>query len=123
HAVVHRLEQRGLDAEIGVYGSELGTDHAAADDGDPLGQLCRVTVGGMVGIDHFDAVDVHARDTPRHRPGADDHRPALEVLTVDLDRAVVLQGARAQDHLHLAALEQTGQATVQLLDDARLAGV
>ena len=59
----------------------------------------------------------------RHRTGAQDGRPALERLPVHRDGAVGGERALAHDHLHLAALEQSGQPAVQLLDDAGLAGV
>ena len=121
HAVRQRLQQRGVHAEVGVDGGELGPDHAAADHGDPLGQLLGGVVGRLVRGDHPHAVDVHAGDGAGHRARADDHGLAAQRLAVHRDRAVGGQRAEALDDGDLAPLEQADEAPVQLADDARLA--
>jgi len=115
------LQQRGANAKIGVYRSEFGPDHTAADNRHPLRQFRGVAVGRMIGGDDSVTVDVEARQRPWHRTGADDHGLATERLTIDRHRAGRSERAQPVDHLDLAPLEQARQAFVQCRDDAALA--
>ena len=121
---VECLQDRHLGAEVGQERRELTPDDAAADDHGRGGE--RLEVEELVGRHDQSTVDLEAGQQERYRSGRQDDvaadNDAAGIPPVDdFDTVVRLERARADQRGDLAALEQPGQALVELAHHGDLA--
>ena len=111
------LQHRHLAPQLGVEGGELHPHHAAADDGQTLGNAGELQDRGRIeGV--LDALD---RDPRRHRAGGEEDVLRRDLLLSDGDPALALEGGRALQRIHAGRLEERPDPIDQGRDHLRLA--